>query len=133
MLPGMIAAAVIRRAVENQQDVLSAISAGQDVEEGLKARSIRGWHDQIDASAILGGDRAVQIDVFADELGGHFGPRTHRCPAGPYPIHAAEARFIGKHDAQASSAPSGSPPGFPHSVRKAVFLKAFCAARSRLG
>src|SRR5213079_2535938 len=27
----------------------------------------------------------------------------------------------------------GAPPSFPHSIRKAVFLKAFCAARSRLG
>jgi small GTP-binding protein len=30
-------------------------------------------------------------------------------------------------------APGGGPAGLPHSIRKAVFLKAFCAARSRLG
>jgi hypothetical protein len=90
-------------------------------------------HDQIDTSAILGRDRAVQIDVFADELGGHFGPRAGRRPARPRPIHAAEARFINEHDAQAPPAPGGGPPSLPHSIRKAVFLKAFCAARSRLG
>ena len=32
---------------------------------------------------------------------------------------AAEARFIGEHDPQASSAPSGGPPSFSHSIRKA--------------
>ncbi len=32
--------------------------------------------DQKDASAVLGRDRAVQADVFADELGGHFGPHA---------------------------------------------------------
>jgi hypothetical protein len=77
---------------------------------------VRGWHNQIDASAILGRDSAVQIYVFADELGGHFRPQAHRCPAGPYPIHAAEARFVNEHDTQASSAHRSSPTGLPHSI-----------------
>src|ERR1700719_3894539 len=38
-------------------------------EEDLKARRIRSRHDQIDTSPILRRDSAVQIDVFANELG----------------------------------------------------------------
>ena len=81
----------------------------------------------------LGRDRAVEIDVFADELRRDRGPRADQRPAGPDAVHAAEARFIGKHDAQSPSAPSGGPPRLAHSIRKAPFLKAFCAAMSRLG
>src|SRR5262245_13687089 len=57
-------------------------------------------HDQIDASAILRRDRTVQIDVFADELGGDTGPCTSRRPARPHSIHSAETRLISEHDAQ---------------------------------
>ena len=76
-------------------------------------------------------NRAVEIDVLADELRGDCGPRAERRPAGPDAVHAAEACFIGKHDAPPT--PSGGPPRLPYSIRKAGFLKAFCAARSRLG
>jgi hypothetical protein len=61
-------------------------------------------------------------------LGGDLGPSANPCPAGSYPVHAPEARFIGEHDAQPPPTPGGGPPRFPHSIRKAVFLKAFCAA-----
>jgi hypothetical protein len=44
-------------------------------------------------------NRAVKIDVFTDELRGDRGPRAHRRPAGPDAVHAAETRFICKHDA----------------------------------
>src|SRR5262249_22274857 len=80
-----------------------------------------------------GRDRAVQIDVFANELGGDTGPCADRRPARANAIHAPEARFISEHDAQPPPAPGRSPPSFLHSIRKAVFLKVFCAARSRLG
>jgi hypothetical protein len=40
------------------------------------------------------------MDVLADELRGDCGPRADRRPAGPDAVHAAEARFIGEHDAQ---------------------------------
>jgi hypothetical protein len=40
-------------------------------------------------------------------------------------VHPAEARFVGEHDAQAATTLGGSPPGFPHSIGKIVFLKAF--------
>ena len=83
------------RAVEGQQDVLPGEPARQHLEEDLEACRIRGRHDQIDASAVLGRDRAVEIDVFADELRGDRGPRADRCPAGPDAVHTAEARFIG--------------------------------------
>src|SRR5256885_3782893 len=36
-------------------------------------------------------------------------------------------RSICEHDAQPPAAPRRRSPGFPHKVRKAVFLKAFCA------
>jgi hypothetical protein len=41
--------------------------------------------------------------------------------------------LIGKHDAQATTALGGSSPGLPHSIWKAVFLNAFCAAMLRWG
>jgi hypothetical protein len=66
-------------------------------------------------------------------LGGDTGPCADRRPARANAIHAPEARFISEHDTQPPPAPGRSPPSFPHSIRKAVFLKAFCAARSRLG
>jgi len=78
-------------------------------------------------------DRAVQIGVFANELGGGLEPRADRCPARPDSIHAPEAGFIGEHDTQLPPAPGGSSPSLPYSIRKTVFLKAFCTARSRLG
>jgi hypothetical protein len=48
-------------------------------------------------------------------------------------LREALVRFIGEHDPQATTAPGGSLPGFPHSIWKAAFLKAFWAATSRLG
>src|SRR6185437_235585 len=71
-----VTAAVVGRTIENQQNILASKLARQHVEEGLKACRIRSRHNQIDASAVLGRDRTVQVDVFADELGGHFGPRA---------------------------------------------------------
>ena len=78
-------------------------------------------YDQINGSTILWRDRTVQIDVFADELGGHFGPRADRRPARPQPVHAAKARFIGEHDAQVSSAPGGESGGLSTASGKPFF------------
>src|SRR4249919_4149132 len=128
-----VAAAVVGGTVENQQNVVASKLARKHVEEDLEACCIRSRHDQINASAVLGGDRAVEIDIFADELRGDRGPRADWCPARADAVHAAEARLISEHDAQAWTAPGSGPPGFSHSIRKAVFLKAFCAAKSRLG
>src|ERR1700682_4658683 len=91
-------------AVENQEDILPGKLSRQGVEEDLKARRIRSRHDQIDTSPILWRDRAVQIDVFANELGGDFGPDADRGPARPRPVDPAETRFIGKQDPQATAA-----------------------------
>ena len=124
---------MVGRAVENKQDILPGEPACQHLEEGLEACRIRGRHDQVDASAVLGRNRAVEIDVLADELRGDCGPRAERRPAGPDAVHAAEACFIGKHDAQPPPTPSGGPSCLPYSIRKAAFLKAICATRSRLG
>src|SRR5271155_2342464 len=54
---------------------------GQDGGSRAGFPLVRIRHDQIDASAVLGCDRAVQIDVFADQLGGHLGPFSDRRPA----------------------------------------------------
>jgi hypothetical protein len=124
---------MIGGAVEDQQDVLPRKLAREDLKEDLEAFGIRGWHDQIDASAILGRDRTVQIDVFADELGGDTRSCANRRPARPHSVHSAETRLISEHDAQSPPAPRSNSPSSPHSIRKAVFLKAFCAAKSRLG
>jgi hypothetical protein len=112
-------------AVENQEDILPGKLSRQGVEEDLKARRIRSWHDQIDTTPILRRDRAVQIDVFANELGGDFQPDADRGPARPWPVDPAEARFIGEQDPQVTASPGGSPLGFPYSIWKAIFLKAF--------
>src|SRR5271168_5117394 len=120
-----VAATVVGGAVENQENILPGKFLRQNLEEDLEARRIRCRHDQIDPGAVLRGDRAVQIDVFADELGGDLGPDFAGSPTWPRSVDAAEACFIGEHDAQATTAPGGSPPGFPHSIWKAVFLKAF--------
>ena len=114
---------MVGRAVENQENILPGELSREDVEEGLEACRIRRRHDQIDAGAVVRRDRAVQIDVFADELGGDCGPCSDRGPAWPWPIDPAEPRFIGEHDAQATAAPGGGLPGLPHRMWKAA-LKA---------
>src|ERR1700681_2887279 len=119
-----VAAAMAGGAVENQEDILPGKLSRQGVEEDLKARRIRSRHDQIDTSQSRR-NRAVQIDVFANELGGDFGPDADRGPARPRPVDPAETRFIGKQDPQATASPGGSPLGFPHSIWKAIFLKVF--------
>ena len=111
-------------AVENQVDILPGKLSRQGVEEDLKVRRIRSRHDQIGTSPIPRRDRAVQIDVFANELGDDFGPNADRSPARPWPVDPAETRFIGEQDPQATTSPGGRPLGFPHSMWKAVFLKA---------
>src|SRR5258708_40052643 len=70
-------------------------------------------------------DCAIQIDVFTNELGGDLRPDADGSPARSRAVHPAEARFIGKHDSQPTTTPGGSPPGFPHSIWKIVFLKEF--------
>jgi hypothetical protein len=75
------AAAMVGGAVENQEDILPGKLSRQDVQEGLEARRIRSRNDKIDASPVLRRDRAVQIDVFANELGGDLGPGANRGPA----------------------------------------------------
>ena len=63
---------MVEGALENQEDILPGKLSRQGVEEGLEVRRIRSWHDQIDTS-LLRRDRAVQIDVFANELGSAVG------------------------------------------------------------
>ena len=128
-----IAAAMVGSAVENEKDVLSSEPSCQHIEEYLETGRVRCRHDQIHAAAVLGRDRAVQINVFTYQLGGHYRPRSDRRPARSRPIDTPEPGLISEHDAQAATTTRGCPPGFPHSVRKAVFLKAFCAAMLRFG
>src|ERR1700738_1944508 len=112
-------------AVENQEDILPGKFSGEDVEENLEACRIRCRHDEIDTRSVLRADRSVQVDVFANELGGDLGPDTDGRPARPRAVHPAAGGFIGEHDPQGTTPPYGSPPGFPHSIWKTVFLKAF--------
>jgi len=60
-----------------------------------------------------------------NELGGDLGPDADRDPARPRPVDPAETRFIGEQDRQAAASLGGSQLGFPHSIWKAIFLKAF--------
>ena len=59
--------------VEDQENLLPAVFSGQNIEVDLEAGSIRCGHDQIDASSILGTDRAVEVDILANELRGDLG------------------------------------------------------------
>jgi hypothetical protein len=65
-------------------------------EEDLEACRIRHRHEQIDARSVLRADRSVQVDVFANELGGDLGPGADGSPARPWPIDTAEASLIGE-------------------------------------
>ena len=47
-------------------------TCAQHVEEGLKTGGVRSRHDQIDANSVFRRNRAVQIDVFANELGSDY-------------------------------------------------------------
>ena len=127
------AAPMVGSPIEHEKDILSSELSCQRIEEGLEASGVRRRHDQIHAASVLGGDGAVQIDVFADQLGGHFRSGPDRHPARSGPIDATKSRFVGEHDAQTATPPGGGAAGFVHSMRKAVFLKASCAARWRLG
>jgi len=119
-----IVAVMVAGTVHEQQDELPPIPSGQCLEKNLEAFGIGRRHDQIDASSILGTDGAIEIHVFANELGGDLRPGASGSPARSRAVHPAKARFVGEHDAQAATTSGGKPPGSPHSIWKAVFLKA---------
>src|SRR5215467_2571780 len=116
---------MIAGSVYKQQDELPGILLCQYLQENLEAFGIGRRQDQIDAGSILRADSAIQVDVFANELAGDLRPRSIGSPARSRAVHAAKARFVGEHDAQAATASGRDPPGLPHSIWKAVFLKAF--------
>ena len=118
------AAVVIACSVYEQQNELPAVLLGQCLQENLEAFRIGRRHDQIDASSVLRADGAIEVDVFADELGGDLRPRPNGSPARSRAVHPPKARFVGKHDTQAAATSGGNPPGPLHSIWKAVFLKA---------
>ena len=118
-------ALMIAGTVHEQQDELPGVLLGQCLQENLEAFGIGRRQDQIDAGSILRADGAIQVDEFANELAGDLRPRSIGSPARSRAVHAAKARFVGEHDAQAATASGRNPPGFPDSVWKAVFLKVF--------
>src|SRR5262245_61636331 len=128
-----LVAAMISGSVHKQQDKLPGIFLGQCVQKNLEALRIRRRQNQIDAGSVLGADCAIEVDVFTNELRGDLRPDADGSPARPRLVDPTEARLVGKHDPQATAAPGGSSLGFPHRVGKTGFLKAFWAARSRLG
>jgi hypothetical protein len=119
-----VIALMIAGTVYEQQDELAGILLGQCLQENLEALRVGRRHDQIDTGAILRADGAIQIDVFANELAGDLRPRPIGSPARSRAVHAAKARFVGEHDAQAATPSGSNPPGLLHSIWKAVFLKA---------
>ena len=88
-------------AVEHQQDILPGEPTRQHVKESLKACGVGCRHDRIGTGAVLGSERRLQIDVLANELGSDLRPDARRSPAWPWPVDAAEPRFVGEHDPQA--------------------------------
>ena len=109
-----LVAAMISSAVNKHQDHLSRISLGHGVDKYLEALGVGRRQDQKDATPVLGRHRPVQIDILADQLGGDLRPRTERRLARPRPVHAAKARFVGKHDAQPPPAPPPAAPSSQH-------------------
>ena len=94
-------AMMIAGTVHEQQDKLPAVLPGQSLEENLEAFRVGRRHDQIDASSVLWGDGAMEVDVFANKLGGDLWPCPIGSPARSRAVDPPEARFIGEHDAQA--------------------------------
>ena len=88
---------------------------------GVPRRSVLPEPRRGPAPATSPGDRAVQIDVFANELGGDLGPGAGWSPARPRVIDPAEPRFIGEHDPQATTAPGGSRLAFLTAFGKPFF------------
>ena len=68
---------------EINKDILPSKPARRRIEESL-------GHNQINTRASFGRDSAVQIDVFADELGGHFRRRADWCQ----PKRASSANML---------------------------------------
>ena len=124
---------VIAGSVHNKQYEILGIFLRHGLHKNLEAFGVGRRHDQKDASSVLRANCAIQIDVFTNELGGDLWPYANGCPARSWAVHSAEARFVGEHDAQAATTPGGNQPGFPDSIGKPFFLKAFWAAMSRLG
>ena len=116
---------VIAGSVHNKQDQVLGIFLRQSVQKNLEAFGVGRRHDQKVTSSVLRANRAIQIDIFTDELGGDLWPYPNGCPARSWTVHAAEARFVGEHDAQAATTSGGSQPGFSDSIGKPFFLKAF--------
>ena len=119
--------------IEDQEDILPGKPSRQDIEEALEARRVRCRHDQIDACSVLRTDRAIEVDIFANELRSDVGPDAARCPARPWPVDPAEPRFIGKHDPQPPTASGCRPPCPLYGTWEAAFLKSSWAARSPRG
>src|SRR5258707_6478531 len=119
-----LVAVMIAGTIHKQKDKLPAVPLGQCLEKNLEAFRVGRRHDQIDASSVLRADGAIQIDVFANELAGDLWPCPIGSPARSRAVHPPKASFIGEHDAQAAATSGGNPPGLPHSIWKAVFLKA---------
>src|SRR5215813_6637346 len=88
------AAVVIACSVYEQQNELPAVLLGQCLQENLEAFRIGRRHDQIDASSVLRADGAIEVDVFADELGGDLRPRPNGSPARSRAVHPPKARFV---------------------------------------
>src|SRR5580658_2280749 len=128
-----VIALMIAGTVYEQQDELAGILLGQCLQENLEALRVGRRHDQIDTGAILRADGAIQIDVFANELAGDLRPRPIGSPAQSRAVHAAKARFVGEHDAQAATPSGSNPPGLLHSIWKAVFFKSFLSRDVALG
>jgi hypothetical protein len=113
--------AVVAGSVHNKQDQLLGIFLRQGLQKNLEAFGIGRRHHQVDASSVLRADRAIQIDVFTNELAGDLWADADGCPARSRAVHPTEARFVGEHDAQATATPGGSPSGFPDSIGEPFF------------
>ena len=100
-----LVAVVIAGTIHKHQDELPGVLLGQCLQKNLEAFCVGRRHDQIDASSILRADCAVEVDVFANELGGDLRPDALRRPARPRPVHPAEPRFVGKHGPHPAAAP----------------------------
>ena len=79
----------------------------------MEAGRVRGRHNQIDAGPIPRTNRSVQIDVFANELGGHLRPDAPRAQhaatgsSGQNALHRQTSPATGGHARQPRAAPAG--------------------------
>ncbi len=88
------------RPVQEQQNVLVGMAAGDFRQIARHGRRVRVRQDEADEFAVVRTHAAKDMRVFPHPVGRHFRTATHRRPAAHRIAHPPEAGFLFKHQAQ---------------------------------